>query len=1026
MEVFVETKCRIVCACCIQVDGIEEILVVRSDGTVELSDSPIFVEENDVIGVCSFKEGDKFALIDTTETISIYKIALPSRTCECIAKFFQSHSCSLTRPVGVSYGGFNVEIFFSTKLNSFVFRTDHEEHDMSSDLRGHRRYLPAVILNCATHERRDVLVPGIHLSICLYEDNLAILSRRYSTDQTHTAIHFVVLLEQMKEIRVPPELGENVSRISSQESKLVVVFSQIGMALYRNENLQNIFFYSTSFEIVPLRFHPHPKLHPALSLFRKYSQVETAPLLEESLLNLSLGANISAVPDRRRGALVLVAPQDDVPCHVWGKGMIFLIVDRFLHVLEVTETEFKSRNVLVPAEGIDFLFLKGDDDLYGIAGNEIHRVMHHQVESSSSSNEMVVMAKQVESLAVFGDESNITISLDENRLKFSAKFSIKCNLVFSNPMGHNVTEIFSISPDHIAICFPNQTRILRITSTQSSPLSSLVSLESDSSPASPLITFQLSETASPPIRADLESLRLVFVEKTNEILQVTSQGIFLNGVETLSRRQSTVIAYSILNNSVYLLFSDGYVIGPGIEIDTEIIDPVCIAIPSEEEIVVGTFDGYIHRIFFTLRKGKKISSVNRILISSSPIDSIHICSSKRLFVATRSDGIFLFSNRDDKGLEVLRKLNGHSQSFKLCMLKPDLFACFGYSLILIDVNSSESRSIMLGHKGLIASVAARSENCLIILLEGNLVEIQLDVSSKVAATYEKVLPVTASSMIVAPQSKHLSDIYMLGSLRSSNHPHTAALLTLVLEQVRIGLTGMNEALSISAVLPFTHEQPISMCLWQHEMFPETGLVAVGTRGRVRGRLIVFERHSMNALAKTSVPSQCVFSLCPLCPNVIALGCEDCVALLSLKAGPRSMPLILSTVGVFNTYSAVKFLTKVDESSLLAVTDNGCVQLIRWKGDFCSSEASPETAVRVVSACFLMPNSNLFVCSSFANDLLVFRLDPDSLTLVQTLKLGALVTSGCQNGNTLSLGLDNGSIIHLTHTPDQVRVVNQSS
>jgi hypothetical protein len=224
----------------------------------------------------------------------------------------------------------------------------------------------------------------------------------------------------------------------------------------------------------------------------------------------------------------------------------------------------------------------------------------------------------------------------------------------------------------------------------------------------------------------------------------------------------------------------------------------------------------------------------------------------------------------------------------------------------------------------------------------------------------------------------------------------------------------------------TGEEPISICVWDHQMFQSSGLVVVGTRGKGKGRLSLFDRHSMNALAKTSIPSPCIYSVTQLSAELLAIGCEDCVAVLSLRPGQINMPLVLSTVSACNTYSSVLFLTRVDDERVLVVTESGCIQLIRFRGDACTREASTESAIRVVSSCVLVPNSPRFVCSSSTDDILIFNIDEGCLRVVQTIAVGARITSGYPNGGSLCIGLDNGSIVALTDAQEHARIINRSS
>jgi hypothetical protein len=327
-------------------------------------------------------------------------------------------------------------------------------------------------------------------------------------------------------------------------------------------------------------------------------------------------------------------------------------------------------------------------------------------------------------------------------------------------------------------------------------------------------------------------------------------------------------------------------------------------------------------------------------------------------------------------------------------------------LFVLDQDTLELRAVHLGHVVAIGALSVKSTaegevSVVAILLESQrLVRFRLEITNK-TATYSKALPFKATMMATAAEPS-ATDLYIIGTLERINR---AALLVLMLDKSRVGLVGINDAVSVSGVLPFNEvrEEPVSISLWGQEMFPDGGLLAIGTKGHIRGRLILFERASMHAIAKTSVPSTVVSALCELSRSVLVVGCDDCVALVGLRPGPRTMPVVLYTIASFSTYSLVKHVSRVDDSRFLCVTENGVVQLFKLVGETLAVEASMESWARVRSRCHIMPGNETFVCSADDSEMLTCSLREAASGLIKILKaekLGAAITSACIDGDKL--------------------------
>ena len=967
LDPVVNVPSPIVCACVVD----EQIVLVRKDGSVDGRKIP---QVDEIIAACCVGR-DKFALLNSRHDVSVHHFGGENDL------VLHLPASELSRPVGVSFEKISTNFFNLANSDIFVFRSDWEERDMSADCRCHRRFIPVTTVSLSNERESISQLEGTHICACDFAGTIAILVRE------NADLFSVSILGSAVELIVPDKLGTGVNCITAKGSTLIVA-SALGIAFYENLKFKHLVMLPDSASIVPLleppieRKSPFPKLHPLLNLFKKYSEVQTAPLLVENLMNLSLGGRSPSVSNKRTSHLVVVSRSDPFPLpHAWKDSEFFVVANSALHAIDLKLAAPKITQS-TPLRGEQDLLLSAGRKLFLVSGAEC-------VESGELQDEKI--AEPILSLASL--ES--TVALHANHISFCFRNSVECHLIHEFP---HLPPILSLSPvkeDHFAVSFFGETRLFRsLDFTQ---------------------VF-----ASPYLRSDTESIAVV--ELRGVLYQICANTVYVNGDIFLTRTDSCenrIIDFCVHENALHVLFTDGVTMqSDNRRTDTGIVDSTCFTIAQDGALFIGDFDGNVH------------SDAIITKISPSAIACMHAVDRDRILLSTRSDGIFVCMQNN---FQVLHRIDSECVKMTRAGQK---FICYGYNIFCLDASSRESppsiSSIKLGHTGSIDSVCVHPEDTRDILLsvDGKLTRIRLDTAAdRHSAMYQQSLPFIASQMQLLKDDSdpRFATIYVIGSLKNSTQ---SALFVIDLDQTRVGLTGMKEALSISHVFPFKDETPIAICLWSHEMFPGTGLVAVGTRGEKngKGRLILFDRSSMHAIAKTSLPSACVFSLCPLTSEILVVGCEDCAAFLSLRPGPSSMPGLLTTAAVYNTYSSVNFLTPIDSRRVLIVTENGVLQLVRFsqKDSNCSCEATPETITRIVSSCFLIPKSNRFVCSSADGDLLEYSIEPDCLKLRSTSRIGSRITSACPAGDNLTLGLENGSIFNLSNSPDKVRLVPQTS
>jgi hypothetical protein len=261
------------------------------------------------------------------------------------------------------------------------------------------------------------------------------------------------------------------------------------------------------------------------------------------------------------------------------------------------------------------------------------------------------------------------------------------------------------------------------------------------------------------------------------------------------------------------------------------------------------------------------------------------------------------------------------------------------------------------------------------------------------------------------------NMYVIGSIPRIGQ---RALGHIRVDESLIGALESPENFKLESVLAFdeSKEEPICIGLWTAK---SCSIVAVGTSGRGnRGRLILFDTSSMVPICKTYVPSKQVTVVEELGPELLAIGCMDCVVLVGLVCDDDQINLV--TMGVFQTYIQVKHINRVDNTRFLLVLQNGQIMLCGIKGDEILVLANPDLQRHVVSACVLIPpKRDTFICSTIDGDLVQFSIDGANesgvMTTIHQSKTGIRITAFTNDSEYAILGFSNGSIIQISSSID---------
>ena len=700
------------------------------------------------------------------------------------------------------------------------------------------------------------------------------------------------------------------------------------------------------------------KIHPGLTVIRNHSEVRTVPFLEASLLGLSLNETESSI----------LTADGEPPCGG-----------------ELTKTIFAS---------YDSSSSGGPPRSDGIAG-------------------------------VAAIDRSLIATLTQNELEFSFPDSVQCGLIFDAFLSEPILSCFAIDREHFLVSAPGFTRVVSVSEASSTV--SVVSIEGEVAVVQPQSVprkILCDVTDRYAIRSDVETI-LFFKNPDQTVIQVSTNSVNRDGKKLYSCLEPDWICSCTpptdTQEGILLLLGSGAVVrvdlsGWSESWESGLADVSCIASHSEIGTVIGCFDGAI-TVF-----GNESKIPQRLVVSETgyAIECMKFTASGGKLIVSTRDGLVTVISTGMGKIQILHQKN--IGAIKIANYRDNLFLLYSNQLYLVNIDTFEWRQIDLGNASAIGHVAVDPTAQIVyaVIPEGSSRIVSFSVSEEGGARYSKSLPFGATSMAAASEGP-ATDLYIIGTLEKINR---SALFILLLERSRIGLIGLNDAVSVSGVLPFNEvrEEPSCITIWNHEIFSGSGLVAVGTKGPVRGRIILFDRDSMHAIAKTSVPSTQIHSLSPLSPTALVLGCDDCIAIIGLKSGPRATTsVVLYTIASFATYAAVLFVTRVDSSRFLIVMDNGLVQLLSLHESEQSSvtvDAVLESPIRIVSACHMIPSQAelSFICSTSAGRINMYRVTPyrsanaGLMPLLSSAFVGGTIVASCLLNNKLLVTLDNGSTI----------------
>ncbi|TEB19926.1 hypothetical protein C9890_0139 [Perkinsus sp. BL_2016] len=654
-------------------------------------------------------------------------------------------------------------------------------------------------------------------------------------------------------------------------------------------------------------------------------------------------------------------------------------------------------------------------------GDEFTKTRFASNDSSSSSG-----PPRFDGIAgVAAIDGSLIATLTSNELEFAFPDSVQCGLIFDAFLSETILSCFAIDREHFLVSAPGFTRVVSVSEASSTV--SVVSIEGEVAvvqPQSVPRTILCDVTERYAIRSDVETI-FFFKKSDKTVIQVSTNSVNRDGKELYRCWEPEWICSCTPptddQEGILLLLGSGSVVrvdlsGGSESWESGLPDVSCIAYNSQIGTVIGCFEGAI-TLF-----GNESKIPQRLLVSETgyAIECMKFTASgEKLIVSTR-DGVVTVISFENGKIEIRHKKN--IGAIKIANYRDNLFLLYSNQLFLVNIDTFEWRPIDLGNSGAIGHVSVDPTAQLVfaVIPESTSRIVSFSVSEEGGAKFSKSLPFAATSMVAASEGP-TTDLYIIGTLEKINR---SALFILLLERARIGLIGLNDAVSVSGVLPFNEvrEEPSCITIWNHEMFPGSGLVAVGTKGPVRGRIILFDRDSMHAIAKTSVPSTQIHCLCPLSATALVLGCDDCIAILGLKPGPRATtPVVLYTIASFTTYAAILFVTRIDSSRFLIVMDHGLVQLLSLRQSEQSSitlDAVLESPIRIVSACHMIPNQAelSFICSTSVGRINMYRVTPDRpanaglMPLLSSNFVGGTIVASCLLNDKLLLTLDNGSTI----------------
>ena len=1004
----------------------EQILLIRADGTVEITVPDDLDNEypplmahipgKRVIGVTAFAEGT-FVTVHADERLCVFTVDESKRTISLTVQWDPMDECK-SNPPGVTESDFESSLLsFGTSL---VFRYSRTVSDMALDSRSRKVFSPLVMVDRSG--RRTVFDDTLVVDCSVSGESLACLCR----DASHSysvkffrsdpsplgacslqPVESVVLLGNSLS-----SLGEPLVGIRATGNGTLCVAGSSGVVFLSNGKLGPVIRYPSMNVLArprspAVRKSGSPKMHPALNSVRKHSEVRIAPFLEESLLNLSLSGSVPLLAPANKEWTLPLADTSALHVAVGGKAIFFIAHGSFLK-LPLSSLVFETLSTEITDDVNSILVTEEDTPV--LVGSRMVRNFFPDGRKFSHPGPGLSIAALNPVLA----------SLHANELQFHYLHSVQTALEFQ--FGNFAfLNLFEFPGGEILVSTVDETHVVAIS--QSSPMT-VASMDSASDNSPSHVVCDVSDVwTKKGLKTDVFTLGIGIFP--NQVFwQITQHAVFMRGSCVYQcSHNDTMVSHSAIVGSVLMLTASGLVLHVDEtgdlknQISTKISDPTVIHALDAGKWYIGSFDGELFH-------WNDWQCAQHLSLSEAAVESIATTRLGDVIVTCRSGDVIVFDH------SLVEKKRFQLNALKVVVTELCV-VFFGIDLFVLNLETLELRSVELGHFGALNALSVQPMNdtavsvVAIVAESQRLVKFFIDTKTSVA-TYVKALPFSATKMVTAAEPAAV-DMYLIGTLERINR---AALLILVLGKARIGLVGINDAVSVSGVLPFNEvrEEPISIALWAQEMFPDGGLLAVGTSGHMRGRLILFERSSMHAIAKTSVPSPVVSAICELSSTVLVIGCEDCVALVGLKPGPRTMPVVLSTIASFSTYSQVNHLTRVDDSRFLCATDNGLVQLMRVDNDTVLVEATMEAWIRVKSPCVFVPATQSFICSTEDGEMMTCTLDDSANGLIRIVKrerIGASITAACVDRGTLVVTTSTGGILQVS--PETVnRLTNQSA
>ena len=1050
----IQTPSQIVCGCIgefvVDKGRRSQALIVRADRSCEIIDLDssevvvrITLEQENIAAVTAAGIGE-FATIDRSHSIQLHRIYMSDSGPYIFTIRELNSAKGGLDALGMVEMKYNCQFGYLPKINSFIFRSDRILTDMSLRRWERRFWLPPSVINMDSGKHKVVFnISGDAIAISIVNDALCGVLHKGPTGYRF----YLVGGEaggRPPHVDMTPEIGELIGLETfaadpgTESIYTVILIGLGGVAMYSFDLAQGVGSmretgrYPIGPSTVLARMGDPPqspdrraRINPGLNQFRKNSEVIIPQSISENLLALSLSGKESTVGSPRESSSVHHG--DMTSCGRIG-DCVYIFDRKWTNVFDMHSKQWES----VRRASSDYVTVVAAPTLSTgiLLHGSTYQVMHG-VSSLSQQAMSSSPALSVVSLSDVGvkDSHPLIATLHPNELRFSFQNSAPSKLERDS----SDFDFFHIFP------FPHRECVIVATVGRTA-----VVMTGDPShmAVAPFTTGDATTSTHPSLSVvDIPSnwglvtdaLTIGAYPMDGFVVQILEDRILVRGAVVWSG--PTIVSHCRTeDDGVVILVSTGDVVdvsSDGAIADTwqsGVVDGTSIRMVSQS-VVIGSFDGDL-----LLFSDKRLVSKSRVSCSSS-IGSVDtgMMGNDPVVLATTRNGVLLLVTLDGSTINVHREFD--LNILKIQKINSNIFLIFSYTLLLLDLGSLSVRSVELGHRGGIGSLGVlksndRAATLILSLTESSrLVQVELDLATASAvATYAMNLPFEATRMVVADDVRDpsVSDMYVLATL---HRMHQAALFTLSLDRWRAGLVGTADAVSVSAVFPFDilKEEPVALAVWNHEMFPDGGLVVVGTRGKMRGRIVLFERGPMNVVAKTSVPSIEVSAVAELSPSLLLIGGEESIALLALRPGPPTMPAILSTVATFMTYAGVKHITRVDDCRFLAVTDGGFLGLLRANDRAIVTEAELETCKCITSACYVVPGMNAFVCSS-GSELLLYSLEHEGvgtglLRLIKSEFIGSAITSGCKHADALVLGTTNGSVFEVT---SDARLINRSS